>query len=71
MTKKNNQINSRVINLGCRLNFFESGMIQEVLDKHKVKETIVINTCAVTNNAVKKSVYEIRKARKTIFFFLW
>ena len=64
MAKNNKQINSRVINLGCRLNFFESGMIQEVLDKHKIKETIVINTCAVTNNAVKKSVYEIRKAKK-------
>ena len=64
MVKNNKQINSKVINLGCRLNFYESGMIQDVLNKHRVKETIVINTCAVTNNAVKKSVYEIRKARK-------
>tara|TARA_B100000886_G_scaffold260663_1_gene185560 strand:- start:229 stop:1494 length:1266 start_codon:yes stop_codon:yes gene_type:complete len=64
MIKSKQQLKSKVINLGCRLNFFESGIIQDVLDKNEVKQTIVINTCAVTNNAVKKSIYEIRKARK-------
>ncbi|MDC3091062.1 tRNA (N(6)-L-threonylcarbamoyladenosine(37)-C(2))-methylthiotransferase MtaB [Rickettsiales bacterium] len=55
---------SSVINLGCRLNSYESEVISDILVKNNVKSTIVINTCAVTNNAVQKSKSEIRKAKK-------
>ena len=56
--------NSKVINLGCRLNFFESEIIKNVLDKNHIQKKIIINTCAVTNQAVKKSLNEVRKASK-------
>ena len=47
---------SKVINLGCRLNFFESEIIENILKKEKDVSKVVINTCAVTNNAVQKSI---------------
>ena len=55
---------SLVVNLGCRLNSYESEVIADILFKNKIKRTTVINTCAVTNNAVQKSKNEIRKAKK-------
>ncbi len=55
---------SKVLNLGCRLNYFESQIIQNILDTNNLKNTIVINTCAVTNQAVSKSISEIKKAKK-------
>ena len=55
---------SKVINLGCRLNFFESEIIKNILEKEKIEKQIVINTCAVTNQAVRKSIYEVKKASK-------
>ena len=54
----------KVINLGCRLNFFESEIIKDILVSKKMNNTIVVNTCAVTNSAVSKSINEIKKASK-------
>ncbi len=59
--KKNN---SRVVNLGCRLNYFESEVIDNILSKNKISDKIVVNTCSVTNQAVKKSISEIKKAKR-------
>ena len=59
--KKND---SKVINLGCRLNFFESDIISKIINQRNLKKKIVINTCAVTNQAVKKSISEVKKAAK-------
>ena len=56
------KFNSKVLNLGCRLNYFESEMIKNILEKNKINKKIVINTCAVTNEAVRKSINEVRKA---------
>jgi threonylcarbamoyladenosine tRNA methylthiotransferase MtaB len=60
MTKPSKK--SKVINLGCRLNFFESEIIDNIISKNK--KQVVINTCAVTNNAVQKSIYAVKKAIK-------
>ena len=60
MTKNN----SKIINLGCRLNFFESEVIKNILDEKNIDQKIVINTCAVTNQAVRKSINEVKKASK-------
>ena len=54
--------NSKVINLGCRLNYFESEMIKNILEKNKINKKIVVNTCAVTNEAVRKSINEVKRA---------
>ena len=50
--------------MGCRLNFFESEIINGILSNEKHAKKIVVNTCAVTNNAVQKSLQEVRKLAK-------
>ena len=55
---------TRVINLGCRLNFFESEVIKNILNQKNLEKKIVINTCAVTNQAVRKSINEVKKASR-------
>lgn len=59
----NNKKNS-VINLGCRLNGFESDAIDGILKQEGIEDTIVINTCAVTAEAERKSRQEVRKIKK-------
>ena len=55
---------TKVINLGCRLNFFESEVIKNILIQENLEKKIVINTCAVTNQAVRKSINEVKKASR-------
>lgn len=55
---------SDVINLGCRLNSYESEVIIDILEKKNINNVTVINTCAVTNQAVRKSELAIKKAKK-------
>ncbi len=50
-----------VISLGCRLNIAESETIQHMLDG---RDVVVINSCAVTNAAVKQTRAAIRRARR-------
>lgn len=50
-----------VISLGCRLNIAESETIRGILGD---RDVVVINSCAVTNAAVKQSRAAIRKARR-------
>ena len=57
-------INKKIINLGCRLNIYEGEIIKNHLKKNKLKNITVINSCAVTAEAEKKTAYEIRKAKK-------
>jgi len=59
-----NKEKTKVINLGCRLNFFESEIIDGILSNKKHAKKIVVNTCAVTNNAVQKSLQEVRRLAK-------
>ena len=55
---------SKIINLGCRLNSYESEVIRDILEKNRINNTVVVNTCAVTNLAVKKSEQIIKKIKK-------
>jgi len=52
----------KMITLGCRLNAYES----EVMAKHArdagLKDAVIINTCAVTNEAVRQGRQTIRRA---------
>ena len=54
----------RVITLGCRLNAYESDVMAGHARDSGVENAIFINTCAVTNEAVRQSRYEVRKAKK-------
>ena len=55
---------SEVITLGCRLNAFESEVIREHSRAAGLKNTIIINSCAVTAEAERSTLKSIRRARK-------
>ncbi|PPR46072.1 MAG: Threonylcarbamoyladenosine tRNA methylthiotransferase MtaB [Alphaproteobacteria bacterium MarineAlpha5_Bin8] len=55
---------SNIINLGCRLNIFEGEVIKSHIKNNKFKNYIIINSCAVTEEAEKKVNYEIRKSKR-------
>ena len=57
--------NNEIINLGCRLNIYEGEIIKNHLLKENIGKVTVINSCAVTAEAEKKVLYEIRRAKKT------
>ena len=50
-----------VINMGCRLNLAEGETIRALLGD---RDTVVVNSCAVTNEAVKQTRQAIRRARR-------
>lgn len=52
------------LNLGCRLNAYESEAMQELAESHGLGDTVIVNTCAVTQEAVRKSRQAIRRARR-------
>ena len=47
--------------LGCRLNTYETEAMKALVETEKVHNIAVVNTCAVTAEAVRKSKREIRK----------
>src|SRR5712664_4921525 len=53
-----------VITFGCRLNAFESEVIRHEAESAGLSDTIVINSCAVTNEAVAQARQSIRKLRR-------
>ena len=48
---------------GCRLNIYETELIKSFINKNKIKNVSVINTCAVTTEAEKKAQREIKKIK--------
>ncbi len=50
--------------LGCRLNAYETEAMKELSDAAGLKNAVVVNTCAVTAEAVRKARQEIRKLRR-------
>lgn len=59
-----NFIDNQVVTFGCRLNTYESEVIKDNLDKSGIDNSIVFNTCAVTNEASRQARQAIRKAKK-------
>ena len=55
---------SETITLGCRLNKFESELINGHIKAADLNNTYVVNTCAVTNEAVRQARQEIRSLRR-------
>ena len=60
------------ITLGCKVNTYESNAIRDkfislghrIVDENSVADAYIINTCAVTNMADRKSRKMIRHARR-------
>src|SRR5258705_13646647 len=50
--------------LGCRLNAFESEVIRHEAENAGLSDTIVINSCAVTNEAVPQARQSIRRLKR-------
>ncbi len=60
-----NNNSAQVITFGCRLNKAESQQIENLLQKTKLtKKTIVINSCAVTNEAERQLGQKIRQIHR-------
>src|SRR6476660_1099036 len=53
-----------VVTFGCRLNAFESEVIRHEAEGAGLSETIVINSCAVTNEAVAQARQSIRRLKR-------
>ena len=50
--------------LGCRLNAYETAAMQELAADAGLSDLVVVNTCAVTSEAVRKSRREIRRLQR-------
>ncbi|MFZ5962401.1 tRNA (N(6)-L-threonylcarbamoyladenosine(37)-C(2))-methylthiotransferase MtaB [Thalassococcus sp. BH17M4-6] len=50
--------------LGCRLNTYETEAMKELAAQAGLSGAVVVNTCAVTSEAVRKARQEIRRLRR-------
>jgi len=53
-----------VVTFGCRLNTYESEVIRNAAARAGVTDAVVINTCAVTAEAVRQARQSIRRLRR-------
>jgi threonylcarbamoyladenosine tRNA methylthiotransferase MtaB len=53
-----------VVTFGCRLNAFESEVIAREAERAGLAATIVVNSCAVTNEAVAQARQSIRRLKR-------
>lgn len=51
-------------NHGCRLNAYETEAMKDLATSAGVQNAIIVNTCAVTTEAVRKAKQDIRKQRR-------
>jgi threonylcarbamoyladenosine tRNA methylthiotransferase MtaB len=53
-----------IITFGCRLNAYESEVMREHANAAGLTDAVIVNTCAVTSEAVRQARQAIRKARR-------
>ncbi len=53
-----------VITFGCRLNTYESEVMRAEAEKAGLNNAVLVNTCAVTGEAVRQARQAIRRARR-------
>jgi threonylcarbamoyladenosine tRNA methylthiotransferase MtaB len=53
-----------VVTFGCRLNLYESEAIKARAAEAQLQDAVVVNTCAVTAEAVRQSRQAIRRIRR-------
>jgi threonylcarbamoyladenosine tRNA methylthiotransferase MtaB len=54
-----------IITFGCRLNAYESEVMRSHAENAGLEDAVIVNTCAVTTEAVRQARQAIRKARRT------
>lgn len=55
---------AKILNFGCRLNISEGESIRNLFTEGEEKNMVIINSCAVTQEAEKTVIQSIRRARK-------
>jgi len=55
---------NHIITFGCRLNAYESQAMGELMAGEGVRKTVLVNSCAVTGEAMRQARQAIRKARR-------
>src|SRR5436309_5812900 len=58
------EMSVEVVTFGCRLNAFESEVIRREAENAGLADTIVINSCAVTSEAVAQARQSIRRLKR-------
>jgi threonylcarbamoyladenosine tRNA methylthiotransferase MtaB len=53
-----------ILTFGCRLNAFESEVMRDHAVKAQLGDAVIVNTCAVTSEAVRQARQAIRKAKR-------
>ena len=64
MSLQNPKAANQIITLGCRLNTYESKVIEDLATQAGLTNKIFINTCAVTAEAERQARQTIRKIRR-------
>src|SRR5689334_8060309 len=59
-----NSAGVEVVTFGCRLNAAESEVIRREAERAGFRDTVVVNTCAVTAEAVRQARQSIRALRR-------
>jgi len=57
-------MSARIITFGCRLNANESQAMAEHAEAARLDDAVIVNTCAVTGEAVRQARQSIRRARR-------
>jgi threonylcarbamoyladenosine tRNA methylthiotransferase MtaB len=52
------------LTLGCRLNAYETEAMKDLATRAGVSDAVIVNTCAVTAEAVRKARQDIRRLRR-------
>src|SRR5271168_942533 len=58
------EMSIEVVTFGCRLNAAESEVIRREAERAGFSDTVVVNTCAVTAEAVRQARQSIRALRR-------
>ena len=53
-----------ILTLGCRLNAYESEAMRALASEAALSNAVIVNTCAVTGEAVRQAKQTIRRARR-------
>ena len=63
-TSNKGDVGPQLIAMGCRLNAYESEAIKGLAAASGVEDAVIVNSCAVTNEAVRQTRQHIRRARR-------
>ena len=58
------EMSVEIVTFGCRLNAYESELMRDRAGEAGLQDAILVNTCAVTAEAVRQARQAIRKARR-------